>query len=210
MIIQAQVGPAASTASLSAGQQQILRLGNMGDLLASELHGRYYEATYRGTVFSGSVVGQVTTVALATTYTGLNLTNPIGSGVNIVLNKAGWAFLVAPAAAVAIGLMAGYNASTAVTQTTPVTPKANLIGTGPIPKGLLASSVTLPTAPTLVTVLGADLTAAITTAPAGAAGIIDLEGSIILPPGGYVAFYTSTASGAASGSFSFSWEEVPV
>ena len=53
----------------------------------------------------------------------------------------------------------------------------------------------------------AGLTGATTTVPY-IPGVIDLEGSIILPPGAYCAFYTSTVSGTAGASFSFQWEEV--
>jgi hypothetical protein len=38
----------------------------------------------------------------------------------------------------------------------------------------------------------------------------DIEGSIILPPGGYAILYTSAASAASSLLCSFQWEEVPV
>jgi len=38
-------------------------------------------------------------------------------------------------------------------------------------------------------------------------GIVDLGGSIIIPPGAYVAIYALTA---VTGLFGISWEEVPV
>ena len=77
--------------------------------------------------------------------------------------------------------------------------------------GKIDSSATLPTGtPTLNTILGAGLTGAITTSMAGLGGVVDLEGTIILPPGAYCAFYTSTASGASGGAFSFTWEECEI
>ena len=182
----------------------------MGEQLVSELHGRYYEANYRRSLFNGAITGQVTTVGLATTYTGLCLSNPVGSQVNLVILKANYAFIVAFAAGATIGLMTGYNGTTNVTHTTPVTPRSQFFGTGAAGIGLLDSSATLPTAPTLNTILGSGLTGAITTVPHVPAASFDLEGAIILPPGAYCAFYTSTASGAASGAFSFTWEEVPI
>jgi hypothetical protein len=39
---------------------------------------------------------------------------------------------------------------------------------------------------------------------------LDLEGSIVIPPGGYAAIFTSTASGAAGMMASLAWEEVVV
>lgn len=210
MIIQGQVGPSATTASLAPSSQPVMRLGNMGDQIVSELHGKYYETTYRRNMFFGGIVGQTTTVGLATTYTGLCLSNPIGSPVNIVITQAGYAFLVAFAAASSVGIMTGYNSGTNVTHTTPVTVRSQFVGIGQAGVGLLDSASTLPTAPFINTVFGAGLTGAITTTPFGVGGLVDINGMIILPPGAYAAFYTSTASGTNSSSFSFSWEEIPV
>jgi len=210
MLIQGQVGPIAGLQSIAPGTNAPMRQGNLGDQIVSELHGRYFEANYRRALFNGAITGQVTTVALATTYTGLCLSNPVGSQVNLSLLKAGFGFLVAFAAASTIGLMVGYNSSTNVTHTTPVTPRSQFVGVGAAGVGLLDSAATLPTAPTLNTILGVGLTGAITTVPSIMASIVDLEGSIILPPGAYCAFYTSTVSGAAAGAFSFTWEEIPI
>jgi hypothetical protein len=187
------------------------RAGKQGESMVSELHARYYEQTYRGNMFGGAIAGQVTTVGLATTYTGLLLSNPIGSAVNLVLNKCGYAFTVAFPAGSAVGLFTGFNGSTNVTHTATVQPRNQLFnGAAGGGRGLLDSSATMPTAPTLNTLFGAGLTGAITTTPFGLAGLVELEGSLILTPGAYAGFYTSTISGAAGSFLSFSWEEVPI
>ena len=209
MLTQGQVGALSATQSIAPGTQVPLRQGNMGDAIFSELHGRYYEATYKRSVFNAAITGQVTTVGLATTHTGLVLSNPVGSTVNLVLLKFGYGFTVVFAAVASVGLAIGYNSGTNVTHTTPVTPRSNFVGAGAAGVGLVDSSSTLPTAPTLHTILGAGLTGAVTVQTYSGA-LIDLEGSIILPPGAYVATYTSAVCGAAGGHFSFSWEEVPI
>jgi hypothetical protein len=198
----AQVGPN----TVQDGNSPALRAGRTGELIAQELHGRYYETTYRKGMFSGSIIGQVTTVGLATTYTGLVLANPPGSSVNLIVNKVGVGFLVAFAAGAAVGLMTGYS-GVALTGITAVTVRNQMFNSGGPGQGLLASAATLPIAPTVNTIFGAGLTGAITTTPA-AFGLFDLEGSLILPPGAYAAIYTSTASGTASMAASMSWEEV--
>ena len=157
-------------------------------------------------VIYGSVIGQVTTVGTNTTYTGLCLSNPNSSKVNLSVIAAGFGFTVAFPAASVIGLMRGFS-TTDVTHTAAVTPY-NQFGQG-TPTALLDSSATLPATPTVEKVFGAGLTGAITTAPfAGGFYHID-EGEIVLPPGSFLAFYTSTVSGTAAGSFSFKWEELP-
>lgn len=182
-----------------------LRAGRQGDLIVSELHGRYFETNRNKNLnVVANQAPTVTTVGLATTYTGLCLTNPVNSGVNLMINKVGYAFPVAPAAALVIGIMTGYNATTAVTQTTPISPSSQFVGQ-PTPLGLGASSVTLPTAPVVDTILGT-VSAAIQTGPT----LIDLEDSIIIPPGGYAAFYTSAASGAAGFMGSMQYEVAPI
>jgi hypothetical protein len=198
-----------STSKIADGvASSAMRIGNQNDLIVSELHGRYYEQTYRKNKFGGSIVGQVTTVGVATAYTGLCLSNPNGSNVNLVIDKVGVAFLVAFTAAASIGIMTGTSISANVTHTTPAVVRNKFIGAA-AGSGLLDSAATLSATPVLDIVLMAGLTGAITTSTSGADGVFDLEGTIILPPGSFAAIYTSTASGTASMSASFSWEEVP-
>ncbi len=203
MINEIKVGPISAT----DGTTNTARSGKTGELIVGDAHGRYYEATSRGTMFSGSVTAKDTTIGLATTYTGLVLSNPIGSNVNLVLNKVGYAFTVAFPAASVIGLLTGFN-GTEITHTTPVTPKSQKIG-GTAGIGKLDSAATLTGTPLLNTILAAGTTAAITTSPTDCSGIVDLEGSIILTPGSYCAFYTSTVAGASGANYSISWEEIP-
>jgi hypothetical protein len=209
MISQGQVGPITATSSLAAGTQAAVRLGNMGEQIVSELHGRYYEATYRRSLFAAANTAAVASVAIAaTTYTGLVLANPIGSTVNLVVLKANWAASAAISVADVLVLETGYNASTNVTHTTPITPANTFIGVGASGVGLVDSVATLPTAPVSRVILCSGGTLATTGYAQGPTGALDLEGSIILPPGAYIAFATSSANTAAWW-FSLSWEEVP-
>lgn len=211
MQTQGVIGTVATNASLSPGTPQNTRLGNMQDAIVSELHGRYYESVYRKARFqAASQAAATTTVGLATTYTGLCLSNPINSPVNLVLGKVGFAFIVAFPAAAVIALACGYNSGTNVTHTTPVTPRSSYFNTGTTPQGLVDASATLPTAPFYTHVLGSGLTGAITTMPAMAPDLVDLEGAVLLPPGAYAILATSTVSGTSGFWGSFEWEEVPL
>ena len=151
--------------------------------------------------------GITTAAGLVTGYTGLALTNPTTSTVNLSLTKVGYGVNAAPAAVMVISL--AFNTSTtAVTQTTAITGRNNFLG-GAAPQGLVASSVTFPTAPINSHILGVIGTNVIT-ALNETMTVVDLEGSIIMPPGSYICIATSTASAATSFWGSFQWEEVPV
>lgn len=210
MLIQGQVGPAVSSTSLGAGTNPNLRLDNLGGLNASQLLPRYYETTYRRqmyTVANQSVTA--TTAALATTYTGLVLGNPSSSTVNVVLTKVGYGFILAQTTAGVIGLMTGTGFGTTFA-TGSITPRNRFVGS--VGSQCLASSgsITLPTTPALETIIGSYGTGATTTTQTQGPTIIDLEGSLIIPPGGYAAFYTSAATVASSFFGSFQWVEVPL
>jgi len=121
------------------------------------------------------------------------------------------AFVVAQTNAAAIGVAAGQS-STALSGTlTSVAPSSDLIGSGAQPTAQLYSSasITLPVTPVLKRIIGAVDTGALTVGTFGS-GIVDLEGGIILPPGGFATIYSS-ATGTASSFFgSMAWTEVPI
>lgn len=205
--INGQVGGSAAQTTGTNPANLAVRIGPTSEIIVDELHGRYYETTVRKAMYSGAnLTGVTTTAAFATTYTGFCLTNPIGSTVNLVLTKVTYTPVVAQTAALVFGIMTGYSASTAVTQTTPLVPLSNFVGQ-PAGTGLIASSVTLPVAPTRLILLDTLLTGAITTTTSGGK-VVDMEGSVVIPPGGFAAFYTSAASVASSLAFGMMWEEV--
>jgi hypothetical protein len=211
MLTQAQVGPIATVASIAPGTQVPTRAGKLGDAIASKLQGDYYEMCYNRASFgAANQSARVTSVGLTAVYTGLCLSNPVGSTVNLVLKFIGWAFPVAPAADLVVGLWTGYNSGTNVTHTTPITPRSNFFGVGASPVGLVDESATCPTAPVLTLVFGKIDTGAITVATQSAPGFVDLKGSIILPPGAYAGIYTSSVANAAGFFGSISWDEVPI
>ncbi len=200
---QTTVGQPSKTAD---GAAPNLRSGNLAELITQELHGRYYEQVYRKNMFwAANQAAQAISVALATTYTGLCLSNPAGSGVNLVLNKVGIALSVAPAAIAPIGLITGYLSTGLVTHTAALVPASALIGSGQNPVAKADSQATLVGTPAWTKMLMGGFTAA--ALPSAGPSLIDLEGAIILPPGAYAAIGALTA---VTGLFSILWEEVPV
>jgi hypothetical protein len=217
MIIQGQVGPINTSASLSAGTQTVARYGNMGDQIVSELHGRYYEAAYRKSLFTAGVstaFAAATTGSPTTTITGAQvLYNPIGNAYNVVLQKVSIGFILAQIANV-IGIATGYNATTNLSgtlTTTTAAPKNRFLnGPAPTAQSFCSASITLPTAGSLDTVLLQTGSVATTSIATVGPLVYDLEGSIILPPGGYAHIWTQGIVPSGSMISTFSWEEVPL
>lgn len=204
MINQIQTG-AQSTSGVAVVPA---RGGQQGDAIVSGLHGPYYEQSYRSNRFSASTQAVATsTVGLATTYTGLVISNPITSVVNLVLDLASVMQSVVQAVQIeAYAIACGYNATTNVTHTTPLTVRSKKIGSGASGTGVADISATLPTAPFYDTFVHNTGTAIAN----GTGAVIDLQGSIILIPGAYACWVTPAQASVAGLWFSFSWEEVPV
>lgn len=199
------VGPQQNPIS---AQPVIARAGNQGDTIVSELHGRYYEQTFRGNMFSASIqASATTTVGLATTYTGLVISNPISSSVNMVLNKASLMQSASQSANLeSYAIAVGFNATTNVTHTAALVTRSNKIGSGLVSIGLADTSATLPTAPFYHTFVQNTASSTV----AGNGMVIDLEGLVILPPGAYALWVTPGQASVAGLWFSFNWEEVSV
>jgi len=163
---------------------------------------------YASLVRAGQVFGvsnqavKSTTAALATTWTGLAINNPTGSGVN--LEMLGFhCQQVAAGVAGAVGLMIANSTGIAAE----LTPKNQLIGGG-AGKALADTAATIGT-PILYRVFGS-LGSVATTAYALEQGInVDLKGSLIITPGNTVLTYTTAATTNAL-IFSFLWNEQPV
>ncbi len=199
--IQLQVG---EQLSLASNTLVVSRAGANAESVVQELHGRYYETVYRGHMFSAAnQAAQAVSVALTTTYTGLALYNPPNSGFNLVPNKVKFALSAAPAAVATIGLIQGFSATGGVTaQTTPLTVINNKIGSAK-GVGIALSAATIVT-PTWMFELADGFTALSLPAPSPP---YDLEGAIVIAPGGFLAIGALTAITGLGAIF---WEEVPV
>jgi len=164
-----------------------------------------YELARQGKLWFASNQAAVTLSALSTTATGLILGNPFGSGKNIALLMATWAFSTAPGGASVVGIaMSPAPSSTDVTHTTPI----NQIQAG-ILVGNASGSVARVDAS--ATTVGTPLFAMPLGGPVAASQInppyleVHVDGAIILPPGTSIqlAYLTTAAVGMGS----FFWTE---
>jgi hypothetical protein len=185
------------------GIRSSARGGQQGEQLVSQLHGRFYEQALRGNLFHVSNQAAVSTTAgLATTFTGLAVANPAGNSHNLVLLAVGVG-QVAAGAAGAVGIMTGSGAAAGA-----LTARNALIGGGASKMAAPSASATIAT-PVLDRVFGSVGSVA-TTGYGLVAGLqYFADGSIVIPPGYFVASYTSAATTSAT-IWTFVWEEVPI
>lgn len=194
-----QVGPQ----TVGDGTSPVARMGKSAELVIQQLHGRYFEQMYRGNIYSAAnQSAQAISAALATTYTGILLYNPVGSGKILVPLKLKYALSVAPAAIATIGLLAGFsNTGGVTTQTTNLTIQSTQIGNLSVGVAKCLSAATIVT-PTWIQEMVDGFTAAALPAPSP---IVDLEGLYGILPGGFLGIGALTA---VTGLGSMTWEEV--
>lgn len=183
---------------------KLINISRQGDLTFQSAGADYQEVALRGFVYSATnQAAQAISVALATTYTGLCLSNPVNSKYNLVLLGCNIALSVAPVGIASLHLIGGYSSSN-VTHTTPVTPTSNILGATVDCAAKVDLAATIST-PTYLYSLGSGFTAGALygTTP----NWIDLKGQIIIPPGGFVCTGALTA---VIGFSSFSWLELPI
>lgn len=159
---------------------------------------------YRATNQAGATVTLINT----STATGFILSNPWGSGVDLVIADATFAYTTVPTATAVIFLAQSIAPSTtAVTHTTPLA-VYNVDGSGAstVSQARVDSSATTPNLPVYSRIIGYS-----PTTPATTGGLTfkdEVNGAMILVPGSYVQIsYITTAP---VGITSMSWVEVPV
>lgn len=182
-----------------------LKCDILGSQYVGQRHGKYYGAANSGDGgWGANQAGATTSAGLATTYTGLVLSNPAGSGKNLVVQKVSAIFDVAPAALTGVGLIVGYAAGGVTVHTTPLTVENQEIGA--------SASALVGLVDAAATLVGTPAWRQWLTETPSATGVVsystDIDGEIILPPGAYLAIGT-TIAGPTSGFWgSISWEEL--
>lgn len=181
-----------------------LRAGRQGELMTSNVHGRFYEQVMRGNVFGASnQAATSTTAALATTFTGLAVANPSSSGKNLVMLRY-TVGQVAAGAAGAVGLMVGSGA--AAGSLTVYNRKVGASTSGSVTTASAGATIATPTLQAVFGNIGSLATTGYGLTP----GLdVYLDGEIIVPPGFFIAGYTTAATTTALIQ-SMAWEEVPV
>jgi hypothetical protein len=224
--IEGQVGPQV----LQDGVSQPFRQGKGAELVVQELHGRFYEQTYRGNVYRGGMTA-LTSIANATftiATTGATATpivglwNPLTSPVNLVILQAQLATVLSALTATGGGpfvWMGAAGNSVISTGNVPINSKT-LNAYGSYAKVFGGAALTGMTG-TLAAVVGSGIASgpAYSISSIGtAAGFMtpytatveNFDGSLIVPPGGVLALMAVTTPVAQSAVSGIVWEEVPL
>ena len=180
------------------------RLGQQGDQIVSELHGRYYEDTVRGNRYGITGSATTTTAAGAAIFTGLTVNNPTGSGYNLAIDKVFVNQVAAVTAGTAIGVMYGPNVVAGA-----LTTIVNRTAGGKASIANASVGLTFTAAMTSFIVFAGSGSGAITVPLIIPVAMADFEGGLIIPPGYSLASYTSVASTTAL-IFTFNWSEIPI
>lgn len=160
----------------------------------------FLEQARLGNLYHACSAGAVTLSTVSATLTGLALSNPYGSGKNLIVKTVSFQPSTAPAGAAVVGLaISPAPSETAVTHTTPAVIH-NSIMTGSDKKvgvGKVDVSATLPTVPVWLRPIGG-VVAASSISPGKYTE--EVGGEIILPPGTQLSlsYLTTAAIGIAS------------
>lgn len=231
--VSGQVGPQAIFDGVTT---QPLRQGRLGEVVVTELHGRFYEQAYRNNMFSGAMVltsisnatfttatANSATLATAATATPIaGLYNPLNSGVNAVVLQATVNLINTALQETGPGglVYVGYTGNSAITTgSTPFNRKTllaagsqckflggvaltGLVATSTTPFGAVGVGGPISNLSTLQTAAGL--------IPSQAPLVDNVDGSIIVPPGGVLGIFCSTTPVAWSAVSDLLWEEVPI
>jgi hypothetical protein len=222
--VRGRVGPD----TLQDGAEAKFRQGKQAEQIIQQLHGRLYEANYRGTLYSG---GMGLTAINAATYTtgtlGATCTpvagvwNPTGSGVNAVILQAILSLTMTAVAATGGAPFAWASSVGNGAISTGAQPlnRSTLIAAGSNVRDMTNVALTGLTNNLVVrhaAALGGGSAESITfTATAVAMQtqqvpyVEQIDGAIIVPPGGVLALLATTTPAAHSAASSLLWEEVP-
>ena len=196
--------------SVASGSLNPLVTDDIGSLLVAQSAGKYAKSVLKGNTFSGAnQTGTTWTDELAAIHTGLGLTNPTGSGKLLVILAAGLSQRIAAGGAVIQDIwLAGGSHTTAVTHTTPGTPRNMLVGGANTAAGLVDVSCTFPAdlAYYLMPLLSSNTAAALPTS--GTISLVDVGGAIVVQPGAYVAITMFEGGAGTSKMGCIIWEEI--
>jgi hypothetical protein len=222
--VSGQVGPQALGDGVST---QPFRQGKSAEVVVQELHGRFYEQVYRGSMFSigcSLTALSAATILLTTSAQPIvGVWNPPTSKVNLVIAQAALIDEINNVTSVALGAFVWASSQNNVSLTAGLNPfnRNTMVSSGSQAKAFSLSTASLLTGLTnnLVVFEAAEFNTAsglLTTTVAAAtptpsvSGVQNFDGSLFVPPGGVLALLNTVSVTTHSVAGRLLWEEVPV
>lgn len=228
MFLQGYVGQSTNR-TIAGGASFNLRGGQMGDLVASELQGRFYENTYQNNSYSTGQTAAFSLVAANATATGLTASaqpvlgvyNPTTSTMNLALQQLALQEYLNNVTSVALGAWVIVTSTGNGAVSTGLTPfnRKTLAAAGSQAKGfagataltgltnslVVQESIEIPQSSGLLTT-----TVAAATPTPSAGATINLDGQWLVPPGGFWGIMNTLATTTHTVYGRLFWNEVPI
>ena len=213
---------APSNVSASDGGNQPILQGKQNEIIAAEIHGRHYTQGYRGNAYFASTAAAGVTVSIFsnTSFTGLAVWNPQGSGKNLSMIRTLWAQQTVGTAQAGMGyawlVNAGSGLGTPISafSTTGVIRGSTVCGPPTQGASVVQNAVisaTLGTAMTWGRFNGLTASTGAITTQEGIGMFTDVfDGDMIVPPGVFWAMTSAIASGVTAWGLTAVWEEIPL
>ncbi len=201
-------------AAVADNSQNPIAMGRGTEVLASQCHGKWFNASARGVLFMFNVTAKtipVTVSAGQITAAPFALYNPVGSNRLLELVDFDLALVLATTVVNTIGLYSTVNTTTAAgTFTTAGTAQSGLLNSTTGGVGVPYTAFTSVASFTPFKWQAVGTFGAVTTSSNQMQHYV-FEGKAVVPPGAMIILATTTAAGTASGAdASISWIETPI
>jgi len=180
-------------AALCDTEGKLMVVSGGGSLADAALNGRLFSVANQAAV--------AVTAGLTTTWTGLGVANPTGSGKLLVIHEFGWSSSFVNPAEGVVGLTTATDTGFAQAIAARCTRNGYATSVAYCDDGATIST------PVLERICGSTMEGAITTSVNSPVNIVDLKGGIVLAAGRSLLTYHSVG-GTASLLFHFVWEEI--
>lgn len=207
MAVVGQVGPQNYPDNSTPGTG--IRQGNQGQQIVNDLHGRYYESTLRGNVFTAHAIVTAPVIYTTAAGTGGPLLWNGSTTVRASVLAVGWGISTVTTVAAILGLTGNTGQTAAPGTTTAVDSVKNCYLGGGGPACTAYRIGTPSSAGNFFFPLGDLQTGALTTTP-GMMHWVDIGGMFVIPAGGWISFATSATASTTVGNFGMIWEEIPI
>ena len=203
MLLEGRVGPAA----LSDGNPREARITRTGEWAASDVHGKYFEASSRGNLFMARAIITAPVIFSTAAGTGGPLLWNGTTNKNASILAVGWGVTVVTTVAAAVGLTGASGQTAAPGTTTVIDSSANLFIGGSAPSMSVYRIGTVTNAGTFLLPLGELHTGALTV-DTGGFRWVDIAGAVTVPPNAWCSFSASATASTTVIQVGLIWEEL--